>query len=153
MAEDIRSFHQEFGTGALWPAAAAPGSADQHQPPLRSPLALPTFPLSTYVSIKRVDSSSTQPAVDLPKASGASHHRSQDQVLVVRGASQGAWPEQNGAVGAGVARNKGSQGLPALSTGLCSPVWSLIAWRFPVTAPQSSKRHSPVNSRDQSGLS
>lgn len=38
------------------------------------------------------------------------------------GLPKGAQPEQNSAVGAGVARNKGSQRLSALRTGLCSPV-------------------------------
>lgn len=57
-------FSSEFGTGALWPAAAAPGSADQHQPPTAQPPS-PTHipPFNPCGFIKRVDSSSTQPAV------------------------------------------------------------------------------------------
>ena len=54
--------------------------------------------------------------LDLPKSEvEPPHQRSQDQVLGWGGGwlPKRVWPEQNGAVGAGVARNKGSQRLSA----------------------------------------
>ena len=66
-------FSSEFGTGALWPAAAAPGSADQRQPPTVPPPSPQPYPHSPFQSmwIHQVDSSSTQPlqtpGLQLPK--------------------------------------------------------------------------------------
>ena len=53
-------FSSEFGTGALWPAAAAPGSADQRQPPTVPPPSPQPYPHSPFQSmwIHQVDSSS-----------------------------------------------------------------------------------------------
>lgn len=83
----IRSFHQNSEPVPSGQLQLPPDQLISISRLLRSPLALPTFPRSIHV-----DSSSVwihqvlSRQLDLPKSEvEPPHHRSQDQVLVVRG--------------------------------------------------------------------
>lgn len=152
--------NSSFKIGALFPAAAALESADQHQ--------APPYSHSHFKSISVWSHQVLRP-LDLPKSEmEPPFHKGKDPVLVVprrshEGDGTRTEPSRMGAETGDRGRNTKGRAMKAARasfhlkhTPLLSVWYFLMPWRFSCICTtlhlQSRKQHFPGNSRDRSGL-